>query len=153
MQNTITNNYYISFFLLFVLFAMSLSIVSINAGINIRIGQLSILLMFAIVLLYDLKNKDINETLLIFFIFFAVLLTFVSKNSSYSKIDEIKFVIKYAHSVSTKMVDFQLDGLSVSSKILDYHKYFDDIFVFDEKDRLFYPLHKISFVLMELFHK
>ena len=96
MQNTITNNYYISFFLLFVLFAMSLSIVSINAGINIRIGQLSILLMFAIVLMYDLRNKDINETLLIFFIFFALLLTFVSKNSSYSKIDEIKFVIKYA---------------------------------------------------------
>ena len=96
MQNTMSNNNYISFFLLFVLFAMSLSIVSINAGINIRIGQLSILLMFAIVLLYDLKNKDINETLLIFFIFFAVLLTFVSKNSSYSKIDEIKFVNKYA---------------------------------------------------------
>ena len=96
MQNTMSNNNYISFFLLFVLFAMSLSIVSINAGINIRIGQLSILLMFAIVLLYDLKNKDINETLLIFFIFFALLLTFVSKNSSYSKIDEIKFVIKYA---------------------------------------------------------
>jgi hypothetical protein len=57
MQNTMSNNNYISFFLLFVLFAMSLSIVSINAGINIRIGQLSILLMFAIVLLYDLKIK------------------------------------------------------------------------------------------------
>ena len=74
---------------------MSLSIVSITVGINIRIGQLAILLMFALVLLYDLKNNDINETLLIFFIFFAILLTFISKNSSYSKIDEMKFVIKY----------------------------------------------------------
>ena len=96
MQNTKLNNNFLFPLLLFVLFAMSLSIVSINAGINIRIGQLAILIMFAIVLLLDLKNKDINETLLIFFIFFAVLLTFVSKNSSYSKIDEIKFVIKYA---------------------------------------------------------
>lgn len=50
-----------------------------------------------------------------------------------------EFVIKYAHSVSTKMVDFQLDGLSVTSKILDYHKYFDDIFVFDENDISQYP--------------
>ena len=74
---------------------MSLSIVSINAGINIRIGQLAILLMFGFVLLDDLKNKSINETLLVFFIFFAILLTFVSKSSSYSKIDEMKFVIKY----------------------------------------------------------
>ena len=96
MQNTKLNNNFLFPLLLFVLFAMSLSIVSINAGINIRIGQLAILIMFAIVLLLDLKNKDINETLLIFFIFFAILLTFVSKNSSYSKIDEIKFVIKYA---------------------------------------------------------
>ena len=74
---------------------MSLSIVSINAGINIRIGQLAILLMFGFVLLDDLKNKSINETLLVFFIFFAILLTFVSRSSSYSKIDEMKFVIKY----------------------------------------------------------
>ena len=96
MQNTVHNNNFLFSLLLFVLFAMSLSIVSINAGINIRIGQLSILIMFAFVLLSDLKNSDINETLLIFFIFFAILLTFVSKNSSYSKIDEIKFVIKYA---------------------------------------------------------
>ena len=78
MQNTKLNNNFLFPLLLFVLFAMSLSIVSINAGINIRIGQLAILIMFAIVLLLDLKNKDINETLLIFFIFFALLLTFVS---------------------------------------------------------------------------
>ena len=50
-----------------------------------------------------------------------------------------EFVIKHARSISNKMVDFQLDGLSVSSKILDYHKYFDDIFVFDENDISQYP--------------
>jgi hypothetical protein len=96
MQNTIPTNNFISSFFLFVLFTMSLAIVSINAGINIRVGQLAILLMFALVLLQDFKNRDINETLLIFFVFFAILLTFVSKNSSYSKIDEMKFVIKYS---------------------------------------------------------
>lgn len=68
---------------------------SINAGVNIRIGQLSILLFFAFILLYDLRKQQLNETLLVFFIFFAILLTIISKNSSYSKIGEIKFVIKY----------------------------------------------------------
>ena len=95
MQKLIFQSTFFFILILFVLFSMSLSIVSINAGINIRIGQLAILLMFGFVLLDDLKNKSINETLLVFFIFFAILLTFVSKSSSYSKIDEMKFVIKY----------------------------------------------------------
>lgn len=95
MQKPIFQSTFFFIFILFVLFSMSLSIVSISAGINIRIGQLAILLMFGFVLLDDLKNKSINETLLVFFIFFAILLTFVSKSSSYSKIDEMKFVIKY----------------------------------------------------------
>jgi hypothetical protein len=77
------------------LFFLSFSVVSINAGINIRIGQLSILLFFAFAILHDLRKKQLNETLLVFFIFFAILLTIISKNSSYSKIGEIKFVIKY----------------------------------------------------------
>ena len=95
MQKPIFQSTFFFILILFVLFSMSLSIVSINVGINIRIGQLAILLMFGFVLLDDLKNKSINETLLVFFIFFAILLTFVSKSSSYSKIDEMKFVIKY----------------------------------------------------------
>ena len=48
-----------------------------------------------LILLYDLKNNKANEMLLIFFIFFGILLAILSKNSSYSKIGEIKFVIKY----------------------------------------------------------
>ena len=95
MQKPIFQSTFFFILILFVLFSMSLSIVSINVGINIRIGQLAILLMFGFVLLDDLKNKSINETLLVFFIFFAILLTFVSRSSSYSKIDEMKFVIKY----------------------------------------------------------
>ena len=57
-----------------------------------------------------------------------------------------EFVIKHARSISNKMVDFQLDGLSVSSKILDYQKYFDDIFVFDPDDVKKYPEAALHFL-------
>ena len=74
---------------------MSLSVVNFNIGINIRIGQLMILFMFAIILLIDFRKKELNEILLIFFVFFGFLFIFISKNSVYSKIGEIKFIIKY----------------------------------------------------------
>ena len=57
-----------------------------------------------------------------------------------------EFVIKHARSISNKLVDFQLDGLSVSSKILDYHKYFDRIFVFDPEDVKRYPSYNLVFL-------
>lgn len=57
-----------------------------------------------------------------------------------------EFVIKHARSISKKMVDFQLDGLSVSSKILDYHKYFDRIFVFDPEDVKRHPSFNLVFL-------
>ena len=57
-----------------------------------------------------------------------------------------EFVINHARSISNKMVDFQLDGLSVSSKILDYQKYFDRIFVFDPEDVKKYPEAALHFL-------
>ena len=57
-----------------------------------------------------------------------------------------EFVINHARSISKKMVDFQLDGLSVSSKILDYQKYFDRIFVFDPEDVKKYPEAALHFL-------
>lgn len=57
-----------------------------------------------------------------------------------------EFVINHARSISNKMVDFQLDGLSVSSKILDYHKNFDRIFVFDPEDVKRYPSFNLVFL-------
>ena len=44
------------------------------------------------------------------------------------------------------MVDYQLDGLSVSSKILDYQKYFDRIFVFDPEDVKRHPSFNLVFL-------
>ena len=57
-----------------------------------------------------------------------------------------EFVIKHARSISNKLVDFQLDGLSVSSKILDYQKYFDRIFVFDPEDVKRHPSFNLVFL-------
>ena len=57
-----------------------------------------------------------------------------------------EFVINHARSISKKMVDFQLDGLSVSSKILDYQKYFDRIFVFDPEDVKRHPSFNLVFL-------
>lgn len=53
-------------------------------------------------------------------------------------------ILKYSRSVSGKMINYQLDGLSVSSKILDYKKYFDQIYVFDKKDIIDYPDHHLK---------
>lgn len=55
-------------------------------------------------------------------------------------------VLKYARSVSDKMVDYQLDGLSVSSKILDYKYLFDQIYVFDPQDLKTYSGHGLKFI-------
>jgi len=48
-------------------------------------------------------------------------------------------VLQYARTISTKMIDYQLDGLSVSSKVLDYDQLFEQIYVFDEQDVRDYP--------------
>ena len=53
-------------------------------------------------------------------------------------------VLHYARSISDKMIDYQLDGLSVSAKILDYDKLFDQIYVFDEQDVKDYPNYNLK---------
>ena len=53
-------------------------------------------------------------------------------------------VLHYARSISDKMIDYQLDGLSVSAKVLDYDKLFDQIYVFDEQDVKDYPNYNLK---------
>ncbi|WP_291098578.1 MULTISPECIES: hypothetical protein [unclassified Empedobacter] len=53
-------------------------------------------------------------------------------------------VLEYARSVSTKMIDYQLDGLAVSEKILEYNNLFDQIYVFDEQDVVDYPNYNLK---------
>ena len=53
-------------------------------------------------------------------------------------------VLEYARSVSIKMIDYQLDGLAVSEKILDYNSLFNQIYVFDEQDVVDYPNYNLK---------
>ncbi len=85
--------WWLLFFALLII--LSADAVKIHLGINIRIGQIFLLLVFGIILLWDLIQKSINISLLIFFISFAFLMTLISINSIYPKIDEFKFIIKY----------------------------------------------------------
>lgn len=50
-----------------------------------------------------------------------------------------RYVLEYARTISDKMINYQLDGLSVSSKILDYADLFEKIYVFDKNDVEGYP--------------
>ncbi|RRT86734.1 hypothetical protein [Empedobacter falsenii] len=53
-------------------------------------------------------------------------------------------VLEYARSVSTKMIDYQLDGLAVSEKILEFDNLFDQIYVFDDQDVVNYPKYNLK---------
>lgn len=53
-------------------------------------------------------------------------------------------VLQYARSVTTKMIDYQLDGLSVSEKILEFDNLFDQIYVFDDQDVVNYPKYNLK---------
>lgn len=57
-----------------------------------------------------------------------------------------EFVFSSIRKNCDRVVDFQLDGLSVSSQILDYKKYMDEIFVFDPEDVEKYPDYNLKFL-------
>jgi len=95
MKENINNNNFLFILFSFVLCTMSLSIVSISVGFTMRVGNIFILLLFGLIILDEARKNKLNESLLIFFLFFTILLFFISKNSEYSKIGELKFIIKY----------------------------------------------------------
>lgn len=57
-----------------------------------------------------------------------------------------EFVLKAVKKKCNKIVGFQLDGIAVSKRILDYRKYFDRIFVFDPEDVEKYPDYDLKFL-------
>ncbi len=69
--------------------------VKLHVGLTFRIAQLVILSLFSIVFLNDIIKKTINIPLLVFLFGFGVILTLISINSTYEKVDEYKFIIKY----------------------------------------------------------
>ncbi len=85
--------WFINYLLLFLL--LSLSVVKIPIGFDARIGQIFLLFLFGIILIYDATKKTLNIKVLLLFFFFGFLISLISKLSSYEKVGEIKFIIKY----------------------------------------------------------
>lgn len=57
-----------------------------------------------------------------------------------------EFVLKSAQKKCNKLIGFQLDGISVSKRILHFRKYFDELFVFDPDDEKKYKEYKLTFL-------
>jgi hypothetical protein len=85
--------WFLSYLVFFIL--LSLSVVKIPIGFEARVGQIFLLLLFGLILLYDIRKRTLNIKILAFFLFFGVFVSLVSKLSSYEKIGEMKFIIKY----------------------------------------------------------
>lgn len=83
----------LSYFLLFLL--LSLSVVKIPIGFEARVGQIFLLFLFGILLLYDAKFRTLNLKILLYFLTFGLLISLISKLSMYEKVGEMKFIIKY----------------------------------------------------------
>ncbi len=83
----------ISYFLLFIL--LSLSVVKIPVGFEARVGQIFLLFLFSVLLLYDLRFKTLNIKILMYFLTFGLIVSLISKLSTYEKVGEVKFLIKY----------------------------------------------------------
>ncbi len=83
----------IAYFLM--LFLLSFSVLKIPLGFEARVGQIFILLLFGLILLYDIRYKTLNLKILFFFLFFGLLVSVISKISPYEKVGEMKFIIKY----------------------------------------------------------
>jgi hypothetical protein len=73
---------------------MLLSLSALKIG-SMRLGQLSILGLFALIMIDDYNHKKIDFKILFYFLLGAVLMALISKNSIYGKVDETKYIIKY----------------------------------------------------------
>ena len=85
--------WFVVYFLLF--FLLSLSVVKIPVGFEARVGQIFLLLLFGFILLYDARNRSLNVKILGFFLIGGLVVSLISKLSTYEKVGEIKFIIKY----------------------------------------------------------
>ena len=83
----------LSYLLLFIL--LSLSVVKIPVGFEARVGQIFLLFLFGVLLLYDFRYKTLNIKILLYFLTFGLIVSLISKLSTYEKVGEMKFLIKY----------------------------------------------------------
>ncbi len=81
------------YFLFFIMFALlSLSVVKIGP---MRVGQISVIVIFILIIIHDILNKKLNVKLIIFLWIFPLFFIFITKFSDYPKIKEMTMIIKY----------------------------------------------------------
>ncbi|NPA54715.1 MAG: hypothetical protein GXO21_08645, partial [Aquificae bacterium] len=102
--------WFIVYLILF--FLLSLSVVKIPVGFEARVGQIFLLLMFGFILLYDARKRTLNIKILSYFLISGLIISLISKLSTYEKVGELKFIVKYlfifpaAFYVGMKMFQF-----------------------------------------------
>jgi len=87
------NKWQFVFLLLIVL--MGMSTLKVSYILTFKFYQLIIPILFIIFLLDDLLNRKLNIKIISFLFISSILLSLISLNSTYEKIGEIKFIIKY----------------------------------------------------------
>ncbi len=85
--------WFIAYLVLVIL--MSFYTIKLNIGFEVRISQIYLLIIFLLILLYELRYKVFNLRLYSFFLLSGILLSLISLNSAFEKIGEFKFIIKY----------------------------------------------------------
>ncbi len=84
------------FYLYLVVFIfLSLSSLSLDIGMKMRINQLLILALFGAVFIDDVIKEQLNLKALSILFVGGVVMSLISLNSTYDKIGEFKFIIKY----------------------------------------------------------
>jgi len=83
------------FFYLYLAVFITLALPIVKFIGPIRLAQFIMIITFIFIIYDDIKNKDIDFKLLSFLIIGALLITLISLNSSYTKIDEYKFLVKF----------------------------------------------------------
>ena len=98
-------------YFLFLIMIVSLSMMTLKIG-SARLGQLTILIIFILIIIHDTLKKQLDIKLIIFLWIFPLFFIFISKLSDYPKIKEMTFIIKYmtilpaSFYVGSRMVTF-----------------------------------------------
>ena len=77
------------------LLMLSMPMLQLNLGVQFRLGQLLFLTLFPILVLISLNKREFNATFYLILIGFVILMILTSLNSSYPKVKETTFFIKY----------------------------------------------------------
>lgn len=98
------------YFLFLIMFVL-LSMMTLKIG-PMRLGQLSIMVVFILIMIHDTLKKQLDLKLIIFLWIFPLFFIFITKLSDYPKIKEMTFIIKYmtiapaSFYVGSRMVTF-----------------------------------------------